>query len=95
LRKLNLLRLESLHVLQDECEVSLAEARYWELAFLHPETLARLHGQVLTPERYAIIRQRQEGKYFALHLVFADLVCVYLFGKLMLTSDGKSVYSEK
>jgi len=56
LRKLNLLRLESLHVLQGDCETSLAEARFWELAFLHPETLARLHNQMLTPERYSVLR---------------------------------------
>ena len=80
-------------MLQNECELSLAEARFWELAFLHPETLARLHGQVLTPERYAMLRRTQEGKYFGLHLLFSDMICVFLFGKLMLNGSGKSFLS--
>ena len=95
LRKLNLLRLESLHVLQGDSELALAECRFWELAFLHSETLARLEAQLLTPERYAILRQRSESQNFAMHLVFSDMVCIYLFGQLMQICKGTSIFTGK
>jgi len=54
LRKVNLLRHESLRVFQDNnVELRYTEARLLEIAFLSAETLSRMHTQILTPERYA------------------------------------------
>ena len=91
LRKVNLLRLESLRVFQDRnIKLRNTEARLQEIAFLSAETLARIHTELLTPERYTKIRKTQQGQIYAMHLVFSDYICVHLFGTLLLTLEGKS-----
>ena len=96
LRKVNLLRLESLRVFQDSnVQLRNTEARLQEIAFLSAETLSRMHTELLTPERYAKIRSTQQGQIYAMHLLFSDYICVYLFGTLLLTLEGKSCWGSQ
>ena len=54
-----------------------------------------MHTELLTPERYAKIRSTQQGQIYAMHLLFSDYICVYLFGTLLLTLEGNSCWGSQ
>ena len=85
LRKINLLSLESLRVLSNEFNIddfNDSFLRLHELFFMNAMSLARLHSELLTQERYNETREVELGKQYGWHLYFSQIALLSIAVKL-------------